>query len=296
MFNPDPSHLTVRSIFFYFVKDLLYTAGAFIWRFKFKAFSIWLVGRKYFKPFHWTIRSIDFSRKYDNSSAVSVVDSFPEPLLYTYEALLWFYPDSDSNYARAGTILSGTALNEGMLNRATQFITYKAKVVSATSSFAIIIEQIRDNAMIAPVALAKQSNTTECKYYITSGDKNYLEDLYSHSPLWYMTMHSFGERLVNPISNGNFADPLNIITTISYLVQDYKKFEFILRDAGEIVSYLGEHPECVVTVGSEQQQQKTIGFNPLPAHFENAVTVENVMHVAGDSHSKDHDNDVVDEL
>ena len=75
------------------------------------------------------------------------------------------------------------------------------------------------------------------------------------------------------MSNGNFADPLNIATTISYLVQDYKKFQFILRDTGEIVDYLDKNRECVIPVEPEKPKYKTIGFNPLPAHLEDVVTI-----------------------
>lgn len=294
MFEPDFDRLTLRRVLFYLIKDFLYTSCAFawslvlkpfivstsnfIWHYKFKAFQTWAHGRKFFKFFHWTIRSYDLSNQYEDKDAVSVTNSFPKPISYAYDTLLWVYPDSDSNYARAGAVLAETVLNEDVANKAVQFITYKGKVVSATSAFAIVFELVRDDAMIAVVTKAKQSNATECKYNITSGDKEYLGDLYLHSPLWYMALHSFGERLVNPMTNGNFADTRNIATTVSYLVQDHKKFQFLLRDAGEIVHYLDKNPECVIPVEPEKPIYKTIGFNPLPSHFESAMSVTGVAH------------------
>ena len=193
MFKPDFDRLTFKRVVFYLIKDFIYTSCAFawsfvlkpfivstssfIWDYKFKAFKTWAYGRKFFKFFHWTIRSYDLSNQYEDKDAVSVTKSFPKPLSYTYDALLWVYPDSDSNYARTGAILTETALNENMAsNKAVQFITYKGKVVSATSAFAVIFELVRDDAMIAVVNKAKQSNTTECKYNVTSGDKEYLDD------------------------------------------------------------------------------------------------------------------------
>lgn len=288
MSEHDSDRLTLRR--FYLIKEFIYTTYSFIWDYKFKAFQTWAYGRKFFKFFHWTIRSYDLSNQYDDKDAVSVTKSFPKPLSYTYDALLWVYPDSDSNYARTGAILTETALNENMAANAAQFITYKGKVVSATSAFAVIFELVRDDAMIDVVTKAKQSNTTECKYNVTSGDKEYLDDLYSHSPLWYTSLHSFGERLVNPMSNGNFANTLNIVTTISYLVQDHKKFQFILRDTSEILDYLDKNPECVIPVEPEKPKYKTIGFNPLPAHLEGVITI------GGGKHSKIQDIGIDNDL
>lgn len=263
----------------FFIRDCFFHSVYFLY--KFDIFKKWITGRKYFKLLRWTIGSIDAFRKFEDKDSIAVVKYFPSPMAFVYNQSFWIYPDNDSNIARLGTILSGINLVEddsmGLKSKITFVVDFKSKMTFITSVVALSIEQVRDKVMTELIADAHQSYIPgECSFNITNVTKAEINEFSLHSAWWYMLWHSAGERIINPIlfSEGEFDNDLALATSAVYMMQDYKKFQFILRDARDIINYLDDHPGCVVDVETPKPKHQTIDFNPLPERFEHAIPVQ----------------------
>jgi hypothetical protein len=215
----------------------------------------WVCGRPYFKALHWGIKAKDNLNKFGNITNVSVVESWQEPFRSCYKFGLWVYPDNDSNYARAASVVLQIGENG-------RFFTNKVLLTAGVNAFAVTYETIKSEYIVKRVAMVLDSSTATCKYNISTGDKEYLKSLQNIWPVGHTIIHSFGERMLTPFLYTDWNNALKAQTALflggTYFAQDFTGFKFIERDIQAVLDYVNANSECVYSLDTKISDTQAI--------------------------------------